>query len=156
MPTTALAFQVPPEANIKQSQIEVLAEFRQSLRDSYALQRLPLQGQLVDQMMGVCQQILRDYPKGCKCNQAKGSAAGRLCKCCVRLFKATEVIVELEKLSTKRQAHEANLVIQFVRSFAEMLKDDKPEEPSDPTADRIFDMVTPKADAVIPREVLED
>ena len=155
MPTTALAFQVPPEANIKQSQIEVLAEFRQSLRDSYTLQRLPLQGQLVDQMMGVCERIIQQYPEGCKCSQAQGANQGT-CKCCARLFKAADVIVELEKLSTKRQAHEANLVIQFVRSFAEMLKDDKPEEPSDPTADRIFDMVTPQADAVIPREVLED
>ena len=109
-------------------------------------------------MMALCDRLIRDYPEGCRCSAATTSAKNgnqNLCKCCTRLFKATGLLVELEKLATRRQAHEANLINTFIKSFSEMLKDKKKDDPGDPLVDKIYDMVMPQADAEIPQEVAQ-
>ena len=145
MSDTALAFQSLPESDISKTQMDALDEFRRSLRESYAEQRLPGQAQLVDRMMEVCGKIISQYPELCKCNLTDLTPKGGnkvLCTCCTRMFKAAALLIELEKLATKRQAHEANLINNFLRTFADMLATKTEDDEPDEARDRIYAQIT--------------
>lgn len=126
----------PEDTAISAEQMGILDEFRRSLRESYALNRVEGQDDLLRDAVGACRRIIREYPAGCRCSR-KGTIGG-LCRCCQRLSKAMEVVGTLEALSTKRFHEDAALVKTYLTTFAALLAGSGDAEGVDPVAAKIL------------------
>lgn len=122
-------------SEISTEQMDILDEFRVSLRESYALNRVEGQDGLLRDTVRACSRIIQEYPAGCRCSRP--GAKGGLCRCCQRLGKAMEVVGTLETLSTKRFHEDAGLVKTFLTTFANLLADRDQPGGVDPVAANI-------------------